>query len=206
MGKFALPSIQNSFIEPLNRNCYEDPIMNLSVRSLCYCLIGLVACLSVSCGKREPDPVAVMLQSAEGIVREPQNWQKNTGLVVDFQKAAQKAHLSEDDVVKSFQSAATKLVTFGAGWTQVASTHQIEEYRRLSLEALAQIHKTSTLGANAKADATADFGESSKKLLELISHSLDGSESKQFEKTWTNALDALKALHDKFEIGAAEKK
>ena len=170
-----------------------------SARLIRCCLIGLLACSSLSCGKDKPavDWLEVMLKSAESIVREPQNWQKNTSLLVDFQMAAEKCNLADDDAIKTFESAATKLVTFGTGWTKVANQQQLEEYRKLSLEAIAGLSISQTVSGDIKGGGSLELGDSSKKILELISRSLDDSESKQFESTWTNALNAFKALNVK---------
>lgn len=172
--------------------------MSRSARLIRCWLFGLAAFSFSSCEKGKPSQLDVMLKSAENIVREPQNWQKNTSLVVDFQLAAQGCSLSDDDAIKAFESAATKLVTFGTGWTKVANQEQLQEYRRLSLEAIAELSRAQKGAGDIKAGGNLEFGDSSKKMLELVSRSLDDSESKQFESTWTNALNAFKALNSKY--------
>lgn len=155
-----------------------------------YRLLALGICLTLCCCPKPPNPISMMLTAAELIVKEPQKWQGNTVLVVDYQKAAQKANLSDDDVVTRFEAAAIKLVTFGTEWTNVASKEEQAEYRKLTVEAMGKPSPTGT--------ATYEIGDSSQKILDLISRSLERKESERFEETWTNALQAFKALNVRY--------
>ena len=91
----------------------------------CSRLFVLTICSSLlCCGPAKRNSYSVMLEAAEGIVKEPQNWQKNTSLVVDFQKAAAEAK-NWSKVIKTVRSPKTGAYTFKEA---IVHKDKIKEY------------------------------------------------------------------------------
>jgi hypothetical protein len=167
-----------------------------------YC--GVTLCL-VSCTRTfVPNAHQKMLDAAETIVKQPHNWKNNSSAVVQFINAASDAGAAEEAVVLAFQSNATALVTFGTKWTQSADSSQIQEYTRLVARLLDQdrvaVSPTKLPEAETSSTASLEYEEAQtkKKVVDLISRYLDGSDSKEFRRTWESALDSYKALRARF--------